>query len=81
MPIVKLSSTLSSVLTERCAVLGLQVTGEAMYTDDDAVAGCLEASLILSTQPYAKIVSVDVTLATTMAGVVRVFLAKDIPGT
>ena len=52
-----------------------------MYTDDDAVPGCLEASLILSTQPYAKIVSVDVTLATTMAGVVRVFLAKDIPGT
>ncbi len=59
----------------------LQVSGEALYTDDLPVpAGCLEGALILASQANAKIVSVNIDAALAVPGVVSVQLAKDIKG-
>lgn len=58
-----------------------QVTGEALYCDDIPVPStCLEAALVCSTRAKARIVSVDVSAAMLIDGVVDVVLAKDVPG-
>ncbi|WP_052226667.1 xanthine dehydrogenase molybdopterin binding subunit [Microbacterium mangrovi] len=59
----------------------LHVTGAAMYTDDLAVhtAGVLTAWPVQSTNAHAK-VTVDVSPAYEVPGVVRVLTADDVPG-
>lgn len=59
----------------------LHVTGAAMYTDDVAVrtAGVLTAWPVQSTNAHAK-VTLDVTGAYEVPGVVRVLTAEDVPG-
>jgi len=59
-----------------------QVTGEAKYTDDLPMPpppGLLHGALVMSTRPYARLVSVDATEALAIEGVVRFVSAKDIP--
>jgi CO/xanthine dehydrogenase Mo-binding subunit len=59
----------------------LQVTGEARYCDDEpAPPGCLEAALVLSSEPFGRIVSVDISRALAVPGVVDVIRAGDVPG-
>jgi xanthine dehydrogenase large subunit len=59
----------------------LHATGHAMYTDDLAgrTAGVLTAWPVQSTSAHAR-VSVDVTAAHRVPGVVRVLTAADVPG-
>ncbi|HEY9616013.1 MAG TPA: hypothetical protein V6C64_04190, partial [Microcoleaceae cyanobacterium] len=57
------------------------VTGQAVYTDDQRLqAGMLHLYPVLSPHTRARIVSLDVAPATTIAGVVTVITAADIPG-
>ncbi|OZB88185.1 MAG: xanthine dehydrogenase molybdopterin binding subunit, partial [Microbacterium sp. 14-71-5] len=59
----------------------LHVTGAAMYTDDIAeqTAGVLTAWPVQSTNAHAK-VTIDVSGAYEVPGVVRVLTAEDVPG-
>lgn len=57
------------------------VRGESVYLDDiKTVQGTLYASVYDSTVAHGKILSLDVSAAEAMQGVVRVLTAKDIPG-
>ncbi|MBX9588582.1 MAG: xanthine dehydrogenase molybdopterin binding subunit [Hyphomonadaceae bacterium] len=57
------------------------VTGRAIYVDDmPTAAGALEAVLVLSPHPHARIRSIDVARARAAPGVVAVVSAADIPG-
>eukprot|EP00752_Nemacystus_decipiens_P001721 g1664.t1 len=57
----------------------LQVTGEAVYTDDmPSPKGILFAGLVLSTKSHAKLVEVDPSLALEKEGVVRFVGAGDV---
>ncbi len=57
------------------------VRGESVYIDDiPAVNGTLYAAVFDSPVAHGKIISLDVTEALAMPGVVRIFTAKDIPG-
>ncbi|KAG5177145.1 putative xanthine dehydrogenase [Tribonema minus] len=58
-----------------------QVTGEAVYTDDiPAPAGTLQAALVLSTRPHAKLLSVNASAALEIPGVVDYICAKHVTG-
>jgi len=58
-----------------------QVTGEAVYTDDlPKRPNELVAKLVVSSQPHAKILSIDSSLALSIPGVVGFFSSQDIPG-
>jgi len=55
--------------------------GESIYLDDVPVLnGTLFASVFDSPVAHGKLVSVDITEAMTVPGVIRIFTAKDIPG-
>ncbi|HSS92480.1 MAG TPA: xanthine dehydrogenase family protein molybdopterin-binding subunit [Candidatus Dormibacteraeota bacterium] len=54
------------------------ITGAGRYTDDVHLDGCLHAVFIRSTLASARIAKVDVGVASSMAGVVGVFLARDL---
>jgi xanthine dehydrogenase large subunit len=57
------------------------VTGAARYLDDvPNVAGTLEAALVLSPHPHARIKHIDVSRARAAPGVVAVITAADVPG-
>ena len=57
------------------------VTGRALYLDDMPVApGTLEAALVLSPHPHARITRIDFSKALGSEGVVAAIAAKDIPG-
>ena len=57
------------------------VTGQAAYIDDmPELPGTLHAALILSPVAHGKLKSIDTSAALAMPGVVRIALAKDIPG-
>lgn len=59
----------------------LHATGEAKYTCDIATpADGLHSSLVLSTQPYAKIVSIDTTEAEKVPGFEAFISHLDVPG-
>lgn len=61
--------------------LFLQVTGEAEYTDDTPLPpNGLNAALVLSRKPHARIISVDASEAKSSPGFAGIFLANDIPG-
>ncbi|KAL3718639.1 hypothetical protein ACJRO7_003719 [Eucalyptus globulus] len=58
----------------------LQVTGEAEYADDIALPpNGLNAALVLSRKPHARIISVDDSQAKSSPGFAGIFLAKDVP--
>ncbi len=58
-----------------------QATGEAEYTDDfPPVHGELQAGLILSQKPRAKIIRIDTAKARVMEGVVDIIFKDDLPG-
>jgi xanthine dehydrogenase large subunit len=57
------------------------VTGRALYLDDMPVTpGTLEAALVLSPHPHARIKRIDFSKALAADGVVDAIAAKDIPG-
>ncbi|XP_056168904.1 xanthine dehydrogenase 1-like [Syzygium oleosum] len=59
----------------------LQVTGEAHYADDTPLPpNGLNAALVLSRKPHARIISVDASGAKSSPGFAGIFLAKDVPG-
>lgn len=59
----------------------LQVSGEAVYTDDiQSPANATHAALVTSSRGHARIVRVDATPAETCDGFVAFYCAKDITG-
>ena len=57
------------------------VTGAAIYLDDiPSMTGALEAALVLSPHPHARIKSIDISRALAAEGVAAVVTAADIPG-
>lgn len=57
------------------------VTGQALYVDDmPTVAGTLEAALVLSPHPHARIRRIDFSRALAAPGLVAAVAAADIPG-
>lgn len=59
----------------------LQVCGEAKYTDDVPLPpNTLHAALVTSSEPHAKLLSVNASAALAMHGVAAFFSAKDVPG-
>jgi xanthine dehydrogenase molybdopterin binding subunit len=59
----------------------LHVTGEAIFTDDQALSQrCLEVWPVCAPLARARIVQRDATLARQMPGIVAILLAEDIPG-
>jgi xanthine dehydrogenase large subunit len=57
------------------------VTGSALYLDDiPSIPGTLEAALVLSPHPHARIRSIDLSAALAADGVIAAITATDIPG-
>ena len=57
------------------------VTGSALYLDDiPSIPGTLEAALVLSPHPHARIRSIDLSAALAADGVIAAITAADIPG-
>ncbi len=54
--------------------------GKRNFTDDIFLSGMLFAALKFSDYPKAKVLKIDTSKAENLAGVQRVFTAKDIPG-
>ncbi len=54
--------------------------GEFNFTNDLHFDGMIHAALRFSDHPRAKILSIDISAAEKLPGVVRIFTAKDIPG-
>jgi xanthine dehydrogenase molybdenum-binding subunit len=57
-----------------------KVTGKGIYADDLYVEGMLHARALRSAHPHARLVSVDISQALALPGVVTVLTAADIPG-
>ncbi|MBP8000956.1 MAG: selenium-dependent xanthine dehydrogenase [Chloroflexi bacterium] len=56
------------------------VLGQHQYVDDIKIDGMLFAALKLSDHPRARVLSLDVSAAAQLPGVIRVFTAEDVPG-
>lgn len=56
-----------------------KVTGGAVYTSDLKLPGCLEAKVLRSPYPYARIVKIDTRRAKELPGVKAVITAQDLP--
>lgn len=57
-----------------------KVTGEAVYTADIKISGLLHGKALRSAYPHAKILSIDITKASSIHGVHAVLTADDVPG-
>ncbi len=57
-----------------------KVTGSGIFADDLYIDGMLHARALRSEYPHARLVSVDVSKAAALPGVVAVLTAEDIPG-
>jgi CO/xanthine dehydrogenase Mo-binding subunit len=57
-----------------------KLTGGAVYTTDLAFPGMLHGKILRSTQPHARIRSIDVSAAVSMDGVVAVVTGADLAG-
>ncbi len=57
-----------------------KVTGRAKFMEDHTLPNMLYVKPVLSTEPHAKIVRINVSEAMRVPGVVRVVTARDIPG-
>ena len=58
---------------------GEKVVGATRYAGDDAIAGLLQARLVLSTQAHAQVTGIDAAAALALPGVVAVLTADDLP--
>lgn len=59
----------AAVTANLLALLALQVSGEAQYTDDVALPpNTLHAAFVTSTKPHAKLLGVDASAALAMPG-------------
>ena len=56
-----------------------KVTGQAKYAEDFRAEGMLFTKLLLSPMPHARVLSIDVTDAMAMEGVVAVLTADEMP--
>src|SRR5438876_2465861 len=56
-----------------------KVTGATRFADDLSFPRMLYCKLLRSTQPHARIVSIDVTEAQRLAGVQAVLVGRDLP--
>jgi 4-hydroxybenzoyl-CoA reductase subunit alpha len=56
-----------------------KLTGAAAYADDIELAGTLFVKILRSPHPHARIVSVDTSGASSMAGVAAVITGRDLP--
>ena len=65
--------------TRRIDTLG-KVTGKTRYVEDMVMPGMLYACTLRSSHHYARLLSIDITVAEQSTGVVRIFTASDIPG-
>src|SRR6516165_10144679 len=54
------------------------LTGQGRYCDDVTLPGMLHASFLRSTVPHARLLSVDVSVARALPGVVAVYTGDDI---
>jgi selenium-dependent xanthine dehydrogenase len=54
--------------------------GDRDYVDDMKLDGMLEATVVLSPHPRAKVLSIDISQAAALEGVVKVATYKDVPG-
>jgi xanthine dehydrogenase molybdenum-binding subunit len=57
-----------------------QTLGEKPFVDDMRVPGMLHGAMVLTQHPRAKVLKIDTSEAAAMAGVVRIFTAKDVAG-
>ncbi len=57
----------------------LKATGAAMYAGDVRLPGMLEAQVLRSPQPHARIVSIDTSAAEALPGVYAVICGRDVP--
>lgn len=57
-----------------------KATGEATYTSDFRLPGCLYGRVVRSPQAHARILNVDLSAAKAVRGVRAVVTAKDVPG-
>jgi CO/xanthine dehydrogenase Mo-binding subunit len=56
-----------------------KTTGAGKYTDDLSVPGMLVGKILHSPYPHARILSIDMTRAEQLEGVVAVAVGKDAP--
>ncbi len=56
-----------------------KVTGETLYSGDLGMDGMLHACTLFANRPHARILSIDTAEALRVPGVVRIFLAADVP--
>ena len=54
------------------------ITGKGCYTEDVQLPGMLHLAFLRSPYPHARIISIDVTAARTMAGVIAVVTGEDL---
>ncbi|MBI9039080.1 MAG: selenium-dependent xanthine dehydrogenase [Bacteroidales bacterium] len=54
--------------------------GKRNFVDDIRFEGMLHAALKFSEHPRAKVIKIDISKAEKLEGVVKIFIAKDIPG-
>ncbi len=57
-----------------------KVTGKGIYPDDIYLPGMLHASCVRSKYPRAKVLSLDISQAEKMPGIVKIFTSNDVPG-
>ncbi len=57
-----------------------KVTGRGIYPDDIYLPGMLQASCVRSKYPRARILSIDITDAEKIKGIVKIFTSSDVPG-
>ena len=58
-----------------------KATGKAVYTDDITLPGMLYGAILHSTEPHARILSIDTSAAEALPGVKAVLTGKNVPST
>ena len=56
-----------------------KVTGQALYPGDITDSAMLYSKVLFSGQPHARMISMDVTAAEAVPGVIMILTAKDVP--
>jgi CO/xanthine dehydrogenase Mo-binding subunit len=70
--------TINTQQIPRIDALG-KVTGQAEYPGDKSPENFLHGKLLFSRQPHARMISIDLSKAEAVPGVVAIFTAKDVP--